>query len=429
MKKKNAYGNQVAGASRRRFMRQSSMVAAGSAFAGMAPTIASSPLLRSPTPLTNSPIASNPLGFNGQRKDPVTGGYHLGNGYRMYNPRIMRFNAADNMSPFGKGGINSYAYCLGDPINKSDPSGHFAIMSLIIGAIVGAVAGAAVSAAAEGIRAAVTGTKFDAKQIGIGAALGFLSGGFGAAAVGAKTSVKVGLAVADAVVSGVADFGINYGINKGSGKSNKEAARSAGITAGIGAVVGLATFGVGQGVGKAGKFLSNNNIKNMMQSGMSGRGAAEAGRWMANNSLLMSNITNMPQETQLMILGMLDERSLKNMFNTNTHFESLIQGNRLLNAKSQRGMYLSEMDEVEKHLSNFGNNPTMGNRLIAQNYLNVGVDIEAHYYNTYAISSFQAFPPNRADSSSIFYIRSAPPIEIGFSWYQYYKYNPDKIFL
>lgn len=245
---------------RRRFIKQSSMVTAGTAFVGMAPTIARSSLLRSSSSLANSPIALNPLGFNGQRKDPVTGGYHLGNGYRMYNPRIMRFNSADSMSPFGKGGINNYAYALGDPVNRSDPSGHFAFLSLVIGAIVGAIVGAGISAAAEGIRAAVTGTKFDAKQVGIGAALGLISGGFGAAAVGTKTGVQIGLAVADTVVSGGVDFGLNVAVGT--------PVKQAGINAGIGSVVGLATFGVGKGIGRL--FRRLDSISSRMVRGRNG---------------------------------------------------------------------------------------------------------------------------------------------------------------
>ncbi|OBS32374.1 RHS repeat-associated core domain-containing protein [Pseudomonas syringae] len=69
--------------------------------------------------------ALNPLpGFNGERPDPLTGHYLLGNGYRAYNPVLMRFNSPDSMSPFGKGGMNAYAYCAGDPVNRSDPTGH-----------------------------------------------------------------------------------------------------------------------------------------------------------------------------------------------------------------------------------------------------------------------------------------------------------------
>jgi RHS repeat-associated protein len=64
------------------------------------------------------------LGFNGERPDLVTGHYLLGNGYRAFNPVLMRFNSPDSLSPFGKGGVNSYVYCLADPINRSDPTGH-----------------------------------------------------------------------------------------------------------------------------------------------------------------------------------------------------------------------------------------------------------------------------------------------------------------
>ncbi|MEE1921314.1 RHS repeat-associated core domain-containing protein [Pseudomonas sp. 148P] len=54
-----------------------------------------------------------------------TGYYLLGQGYRAYNPVLMRFTSADSWSPFGRGGLNAYAYCAGDPVNASDPSGHF----------------------------------------------------------------------------------------------------------------------------------------------------------------------------------------------------------------------------------------------------------------------------------------------------------------
>ncbi|WP_122847555.1 RHS repeat-associated core domain-containing protein [Pseudomonas viridiflava] len=70
-------------------------------------------------------------GFNGEQPDPVTGHYLLGNGYRAYNPVLMRFNSPDSLSPFGKGGLNAYAYCTGDPVNRSDPSGHELIDTLI----------------------------------------------------------------------------------------------------------------------------------------------------------------------------------------------------------------------------------------------------------------------------------------------------------
>ncbi|WP_148251451.1 RHS repeat-associated core domain-containing protein [Raoultella terrigena] len=100
-------------------------------------------------------------GFNGERTDPVSGTYHLGNGYRAYNPVLMRFNCPDSLSPFGAGGINPYAYCAGDPVNHTDPSGHISWQG-ILGIVTGSLglafsiftAGASI-AAAGGVMAAV----------------------------------------------------------------------------------------------------------------------------------------------------------------------------------------------------------------------------------------------------------------------------------
>lgn len=64
------------------------------------------------------------LGFNGERRDSVTGHYLLGNGYRAFNAVLMRFNGPDSLSPFGAGGVNAYAYCAGDPANRVDPQGR-----------------------------------------------------------------------------------------------------------------------------------------------------------------------------------------------------------------------------------------------------------------------------------------------------------------
>jgi RHS repeat-associated protein len=86
------------------------------------------------TAMAFSPYGYNALGvvagtprFNGERLDPVTGHYPLGNGYRTYNPVLGRFNSPDTLSPFGPGGLNAYSYCVGDPVNRTDPSGHIAI--------------------------------------------------------------------------------------------------------------------------------------------------------------------------------------------------------------------------------------------------------------------------------------------------------------
>ena len=70
------------------------------------------------------------LGFCGQRRDPLLGGDPLGNGYRHYSPALMRFVSPDSLSPFDRGGMNAYAYCGGDPVNRTDESGRFWIKFL-----------------------------------------------------------------------------------------------------------------------------------------------------------------------------------------------------------------------------------------------------------------------------------------------------------
>ncbi|MGE6825669.1 hypothetical protein ACQKGR_26595, partial [Pseudomonas soli] len=40
------------------------------------------------------------------------------------------FNSPDSWSPFERGGLNSYAYCQGDPVNMTDRSGHALDLSL-----------------------------------------------------------------------------------------------------------------------------------------------------------------------------------------------------------------------------------------------------------------------------------------------------------
>lgn len=72
-------------------------------------------------PFYREPLA---LGFNGEFLGLRTNRYGLGQGYREYDTRLMRFLSPDRLSPFGAGGMNTYSYCAGDPVNYHDPSGH-----------------------------------------------------------------------------------------------------------------------------------------------------------------------------------------------------------------------------------------------------------------------------------------------------------------
>jgi len=77
------------------------------------------------SPTLPSPRTVN--GFNGETIDPQTHNYLLGLGYRAFNPALFRFHNPDILSPFQAGGLNAYAYCEGDPVNRADPTGHSGI--------------------------------------------------------------------------------------------------------------------------------------------------------------------------------------------------------------------------------------------------------------------------------------------------------------
>lgn len=87
-----------------------------------------------------SPVVGR-VAFNGQWREPLAEHYLLGNGYRSYAPGVQRFMQPDHHSPFNVGGINSYAYCGAEPVNRQDPSGRAFSISAIVGLVVSLAAG------------------------------------------------------------------------------------------------------------------------------------------------------------------------------------------------------------------------------------------------------------------------------------------------
>ncbi|QIU88443.1 RHS repeat-associated core domain-containing protein [Yokenella regensburgei] len=191
------------------------------------------------TPLPGLP------GFNGERPDPVSGSYHLGNGYRAYNPLLMRFNCPDNLSPFGAGGINPYAYCAGDPVNHTDPTGHLSW---------------------QGILGIVVST--------IGLALAAFSAGSSIAAAGSITAAITTAPLATAT-GGLAVVADATGIASVATENSNPSAS---------AVLGWVSLGTGvaalaAGIGQAGSRATarvRQRLGNLREEGLSGRGAPAA---------------------------------------------------------------------------------------------------------------------------------------------------------
>ena len=93
---------------------------------------------------------------------------------RYYSPKLRRFispDSIDYLDPESINGLNLYAYCGNDPVNKYDPSGHFAISALVISVVIGAVLGGIYG----GISAAANGQDVVAGIL-IGAVVGGLTG-------------------------------------------------------------------------------------------------------------------------------------------------------------------------------------------------------------------------------------------------------------
>ena len=193
------------------------------------------------------------IGFNGQWRDPVTGWYHLGNGYRVYNPVLRRFHTPDKWSPFASGETNPYAYCAADPINRVDPSGFLSVFGMEFG----------------GRDMAIMGV-----GLGVGILVGILTGGAGLA-------VAAGVAIAAGVVSDVTT-GVVYDWASGKGPSWEHAGTDAmyGLLGGIGGEVVGGTLAVGARAAARGLRGLRSTLEQVVEGGRTLRKAGgEPPKW------------------------------------------------------------------------------------------------------------------------------------------------------
>ena len=77
----------------------------------------------------------NPIRYRGYYYDTETGFYYLQSRY--YDPEVSRFINADGLISAGQDilGCNVFAYCVNNPINRSDPNGNLSFISFLSKAI------------------------------------------------------------------------------------------------------------------------------------------------------------------------------------------------------------------------------------------------------------------------------------------------------
>ena len=84
----------------------------------------------------------NPIRYRSYYWDSEFGLYFLQSRY--YSPELCRFISQDSieyLAPENINGLNLYAYCLNNPVMLVDPTGHFVLTALIVGAIIGTIIG------------------------------------------------------------------------------------------------------------------------------------------------------------------------------------------------------------------------------------------------------------------------------------------------
>ena len=131
----------------------------------------------------------NPIRYRGYVYDTETQLYYLNTRY--YNPDVGRFINADGYASTGDEllGSNMFAYCGNNPVNCVDPTGEFAITTLLVGALVGS----AVSFVSSVVSQSITGDhEINWGVVALDTIIGGVSGALGASGISQVVSMIAG---------------------------------------------------------------------------------------------------------------------------------------------------------------------------------------------------------------------------------------------
>ena len=180
---------------------------------------------------TGSMAEINPLRYRGYYYDADTEFYYLQSRY--YDATICRFINADSYSSTGQGiiGYNMFAYCLNNPIMRTDLQGEFgALFGAIIG---GGIVGGIIGAVSYAVSCGINGTEMTAEGMGSAIVSGVVNG-----AIGAASGIVDGLAVTGSIAVGVITAGVTAANAEGNFWQKAAIGFTAGVVAGVGTYIG-----------------------------------------------------------------------------------------------------------------------------------------------------------------------------------------------
>jgi RHS repeat-associated protein len=195
--------------------------------------------------ITKGPERHQPFRLAGQYFDNESGLHY--NQARYYDPGLGRYLSLDPLF-LESGSHNFYIYGNGDPINHLDPDGEFLIIGTIL---IGAVIGAAISGGVEYFRQTHAKEQFDgfkiAKAALLGAAIGAVGAGAGAAVEGAVAVTNLARLAGVGFLSGAASSTAEQCVEAsltGHAVDPLAMTQQALVDGAIGAVTSVATLGI-----------------------------------------------------------------------------------------------------------------------------------------------------------------------------------------